>query len=112
MVADSVGPGSPVIEYNYERNGEIIDPAGARVVGHMQDADRPGYVRIEFDSMMMQDGARVPIQAVATDLEMRPLKGKVEGKNTGKNHIGQVLVRGWPGGGDVGRTRQSKPAVK
>lgn len=89
-----------VIEYNYERNGEIIVPAGARVIGHLQDADRSGYVRIEFDSLMMPDGAAMPIQAVATDLEMRPLKGKVEGKNTGKN----VLVRSLSGIGQVGAT--------
>src|ERR1700675_4480299 len=73
-----------VIEYNYERDGEIVVPAGARGVGHLQDADRSGYVRIEFASLMMPDGAAMPIQAVATDLEMRPLKGKVDGKNTGK----------------------------
>jgi len=89
-----------VIEYNYERDGEIIVPAGARVVGHLQDADRSGYVRIQFDSLMMPDGAAVSIQAVATDLEMRPLKGKVEGKNTGKN----VLVRSLSGIGQVGAT--------
>ena len=89
-----------VIEYNYERDGEIIVPAGARVVGHLQDADRSGYVRIQFDSLMMPDGAAVPIQAVATDLEMRPLKGRVEGKNTGKN----VLVRSLSGIGQVGAT--------
>ena len=89
-----------VIEYNYERDGEIVVPAGARVVGHLQDADRSGYVRIEFDSLMMPDGATVPIQAAATDLEMRPLKGKVEGKNTVKN----VLVRSLSGIGQVGAT--------
>jgi hypothetical protein len=86
-----------VVEYNYERDGEIIVPAGAKAVGHVQDADRSGYVRIQFDSLMMPDGAAVPIQAVATDLEMRPLKGKVEGKNTGKN----VLVRSFSGIGQV-----------
>jgi hypothetical protein len=89
-----------VIEYTYEREGEIVVPAGARVIGHMQDADRSGYVRIEFDSLMMPDGAAMPIQAVATDLEMGPLKGKVEGKNTGKN----VLVRSLSGIGQVGAT--------
>lgn len=89
-----------VIEYNYERDGEIIVPAGARVIGHLQDADRSGYVRIEFDSLMMPDGAAMPIQAVATDLEMRPLKGKVEGNKTGKN----VLVRSLSGIGQVGAT--------
>jgi hypothetical protein len=87
-----------VIEYNYERDGEIIVPAGAKAVGHLQDADRSGYVRVEFDSLTMPDGAAVPIEAVATDLEMRPLKGKVEGKNRGKN----VLVRSLSGIGEVG----------
>jgi len=87
-----------VIEYNYERDGEIIVPAGAKAVGHLQDADRSGYVRVEFDSVMMPDGTAVPIKAVATDLDMRPLKGKVEGKNTGKN----VLVRSLAGIGEVG----------
>jgi hypothetical protein len=87
-----------VIEYNYERNGEIVVPAGAKAVGHIQEADRSGYMRIQFDSLMLPDGAAVPIQAAATDLEMRPVKGKVEGKNTGKN----VLVRSLSGIGQVG----------
>jgi type IV secretory pathway VirB10-like protein len=65
-----------VIEFNYERDGEIVVPAGAKAVGHLQDADRSGYVRVEFDSLMMPDGAAIPIEAVATDLEMRPLKGR------------------------------------
>ena len=87
-----------VVEYTYERDGQIVVPAGAKAVGHIQEADRSGYVRIQFESMMMPDGATVPIQAVATDLDMRPLKGKVEGKNTGKN----VLVRSLSGIGQVG----------
>ncbi len=87
-----------VIEYNYERNGEIVVPAGTKAIGHMQDADRTGYARIQFDSLQMPDGATIPVQAVATDLEMRPLKGKVEGKNTGKN----VLVRSLSGIGQAG----------
>ena len=87
-----------VVEYTYERDGQIIVPAGAKAVGRIQEADRSGYVRIQFESLMMPDGATVPIQAVATDLEMRPLKGKVEGKNTGKN----VLVRSLSGIGKAG----------
>ena len=87
-----------VIEYTYEREGQIIVPAGAKAVGRIQEADRSGYVRVQFDSLMMPDGAAVPIQAVATDLNMRPLKGKVEGKNTGKN----VLVRSLSGIGEAG----------
>lgn len=87
-----------VVEYTYEREGQIVVPAGARAVGHIQEADRSGYVHIQFESLMMPDGATVPMQGVATDLDMRPLKGKVEGKNTGK----KVLVRSLSGIGQAG----------
>ena len=87
-----------VIEYNYERDGEIVVPAGAKAVGHIRNGDRSGYVDIQFDSLLMPDGAVVPIEAAATDLDLRPLKGKVEGKNTGKN----VLVRSLSGIGQAG----------
>lgn len=87
-----------VIEYNYERAGEIIVPAGAKAIGHIQQADRSGYMTIQFDSLMMPDDASIPIQGVATDLSLRPPKGKIEGKNTGKN----VLVRSLSGIGQVG----------
>ncbi|MFZ0798096.1 MAG: hypothetical protein WAM98_09940, partial [Terriglobales bacterium] len=87
-----------VIEYNYERDGEIIVPAGAKAVGHIRNGDRSGYVDIQFDSLLMPDGAVVPIEAAATGLDLRPLKGKVEGKNTGKN----VLVRPLSGIGQAG----------
>lgn len=87
-----------VIEYNYARDGEIIVPAGAKAVGHIRNGDRSGYVDIQFDSLLMPDGAVVPIEAAATDLDLRPLKGKVEGKNTGKN----VLVRSLSGIGQAG----------
>jgi len=87
-----------VIEYNYEREGEIIVPAGAKAVGHIQQADRSGYMTIEFNLLMMPDGAAIPIEGVATNLSLGPPKGKVEGKNTGKN----VLVRSLSGIGEVG----------
>jgi hypothetical protein len=87
-----------VIEYNYERDGEIIVTAGAKAIGHIRNGDRSGYVDIQFDSLLMPDGAVVPIEAAATGLDLRPLKGKVEGKNTGKN----VLVRSLSGIGQAG----------
>jgi hypothetical protein len=99
-----------VIEYNYERDGEIIVPAGTKAVGHIRDANRSGYVDLQFDSLLMPDGASVPIEAAATDLDLRPLKGKVSGKNTGKN----VLVRSLSGIGQasamfVGQGSLSQP---
>lgn len=87
-----------VIEYSYEQGGEIIVPAGAKAVGHIREANRSGYVDLQFDSLLLPDGASVPIEAAATGLDLRPLKGKVEGKNTGKN----VLVRSLSGIGQAG----------
>ena len=87
-----------VIEYNYECDGEIVVPAGTKAIGHIRDANRSGYIDIQFDSLLMPDGASVAIEAAATDLNLRPLKGRVEGKNTGKN----VLVRSLSGIGQAG----------
>lgn len=86
-----------VIEYNYERHGQIVVPSGSKAVGQIQEADRSGYMRMQFDSLLLPDGGTVPIQASATDLEMHPIKGKVEGKNTGKN----ILVRSLSGIGEA-----------
>jgi hypothetical protein len=46
----------------------------------------------------MSEGTSVPIEAAGTGLDLRPLKGKVEGKSTGKN----VLVRSLSGIGQAG----------
>jgi len=99
-----------VIEYNYERNGEIVAPAGSKAVGHLQQADRAGYLGIRFDSLVLPDGSTAVIEATATDLRMRALKGKVEGRNTGKN----LLVRSFSGIGEaaamlVGRASLNQP---
>jgi hypothetical protein len=87
-----------VVEYNYEKDGEIIVPAGSKAFGRIEQADRTGYMSIRFDSLLLPDGSRNEIDAVATNLRLGPLRGKVEGKHTGKN----VLVRSVSGIGEVG----------
>src|SRR5260370_23079980 len=89
-----------VIEYNYEQDGEIVVPAGAKVFGRLQGADRTGYVAVRFDSMLLPDGLSVSMDAAATDLSLRPLKGKVEGTHTGKN----ILLRSFAGVGEIAAT--------
>jgi len=74
-----------VVEYNYERHGEIVVPAGAKVFGHLEAADASGYVGVRFESALMPDGSWVNLDAAATDLQLRPLRGKVEGRHKGKN---------------------------
>lgn len=85
------------IEYNYERDGEIVVPAGARALGSLQQADRSGYVAIRFDTLEMPDGMTQKIDAMAMSLAYGPLKGNVSGKKTGT----RFLVRTFTGLGTV-----------
>ncbi len=89
-----------IIEYNYEKNGDLVVPAGARVFGHLDSADRSGYISVHFESLLLPDGASVPIEAAATDLQLRPLRGRVEGKKAGRN----LLVRSFAGVGEMAAT--------
>ena len=96
-----------VIEYNYEQNGEIVIPAGAKAFGHLEAADQSGYVGVRFDSLMIPDGSSLSLEASATDLQLRPLRGKVKGKHTGKN----ILVRSFAGIGELAATLVGRSSV-
>jgi hypothetical protein len=85
------------IEYNYERDGQIVVPAGAKAIGSLQQADRSGYVAIRFDTIEMPDGTSERIDAGAMSLAYGPLKGVVSGKRTGTN----FLVRTFTGLGQA-----------
>lgn len=86
-----------VVEYTYAIGDRIVIPAGARVYGSLQQADRSGLVSVKFDEIELLDGAREKIEAVGTGLDLGPIKGNVYGKNTGKN----FLVRAASGIGSV-----------
>jgi hypothetical protein len=86
-----------VVEYTYAIGDKIVVPAGARVYGQLQQADRSGLVSLKFDEIELLDGAREKIDAVGTGLDLGPIKGSVYGKNTGKN----FLVRAASGIGSV-----------
>jgi hypothetical protein len=76
-----------VIEYNYEHDGDIVVPAGAKVLGKLEQVNSSGYVGIHFESIEMPDGTSEKIDAAAMDLHFGPLKGKVTGKNAGKKFL-------------------------
>jgi len=75
------------IEYNYEKDGQIVVPAGAKVLGTLQQADRSGNVAIHFDALQLPDGATQKIDAAAMSLSFGPLKGNVSGRKTGTNFL-------------------------
>ena len=90
-------PAVAVVEYTYAIGDRIMVPAGARVYGQLQQADRSGLVSVKFDEIELLDGAREKIDAIGTGLDLGPIKGNVYGKNTGKN----FLVRAASGIGSV-----------
>ena len=85
------------IEYNYERDGEIVVPAGAKALGSLQQADRSGFVALHFDTLEMPDGTTAKIDGTAMSLSYGALKGTVSGKKTGT----RFLVRAFTGLGTV-----------
>jgi hypothetical protein len=96
-----------VIEYNYERNGEVIIPAGARAVGKIIQADPSGLVNIEFSSLEYPDGSSVSIAAVAANMNLRAIKGAVTGRQRGKS----MLVRSLSGIGETAAMIVGAPSV-
>jgi type IV secretory pathway VirB10-like protein len=86
-----------VIEYNYERNGEIVLPAGSRVFGKLSRASPTGFVGFQFDRVEAPEGIVARIDATSMDLKFGPIKGNVSGRNRGKN----FLVRSLTGVGTV-----------
>jgi hypothetical protein len=96
-----------VIEYNYERDGEVIIPAGARAVGKITQADPSGLVNIEFSSLEYPDGSTVPIDAVAANMSLQAVKGTVTGRRRGKG----MLVRSLSGIGETAAMVVGAPSV-
>jgi hypothetical protein len=78
-------PVTAIIEYNYERDGRILIPAGSRAVGKIVGADPSGLMNISFSSIQFAGGETVPIEAIASDMNLQALKGKVSGKHAGRN---------------------------
>ena len=76
-----------VVEYTYAIGDKVVLPAGARVYGQLQQADRSGLVSIKFDEVELLDGAREKIDAIATGLDLGPIRGTVSGTNAGRNFM-------------------------
>ncbi len=85
------------IEYNYDRDGETVIPAGSKAFGELDQANDRGYVGLRFNSIQMPDGTTQTIDGRAMGLNYQPLEGKVSGRNTGK----KFLVRSLTGVGTI-----------
>jgi len=79
------------VEYNSERDGIIVVPAGAKVLGELQQASAQGFVSVRFHTLQMPNGSEEEIDGTAMSLDQKPLKGEVSGKNTGKKFVSRAL---------------------
>jgi hypothetical protein len=80
-----------VVDYDYQRGGVRIIPAGARVIGKIEQASATGIMDIHFDSIRLRNGTTIPISALALNTQMGPLKGAVTGRNRGKQFLLSAL---------------------
>lgn len=95
QTAVSTAVKSPVvatIEYNYERDGEIIIPAGTKAFGDLQQANRNGNIGIRFHTLQLPDGTAEKIDATAISLAYGPLKGSVSGGNGAKRFLVRTVT--------------------
>jgi type IV secretory pathway VirB10-like protein len=90
-------PAIAVIEYNYERDGEIVIPAGTKAIGQMAQANQNGQVGLRFTTLETPDGSTEAIEGSGVGLDFGPLKGTVNGRNRAK----RALVRSLTGVGTV-----------
>ena len=81
-----------VIEYHYERDGEIVVPAGTRAVGEFEQANQQGIVSLKFHTLEFADGHEEKIEGGAIGLDHGPLKGQVNGSNRGKRVLTRTLT--------------------
>ncbi|HZD33006.1 MAG TPA: TrbI/VirB10 family protein, partial [Candidatus Angelobacter sp.] len=81
-----------VVEYNYERNGQIVLAAGSKVFGRLAQVNPSGYMGIQFNRVEMPDGTVEKIDASAMSLNFGPLKGDVSGKKTGTKFLVRSLT--------------------
>lgn len=81
-----------VIEYNYERDGQIVIPAGAKAYGALAQATPQGWVSLKFDSIEFPDGRQESINGSAISMEQGALKGFVNGTNAGKKFLTRTLT--------------------
>lgn len=81
-----------LVEYNYEKDGAIVVPAGSKVLGQLEQANPSGHVGVKFDTIQMPDGTTFKIEGLAQGLDYGPLKGEVKGKKSGSRFLARALT--------------------
>jgi hypothetical protein len=88
----AAAPVVAAIEYNYERDGEIVIPAGSKAMGKLQQANSSGYVSLAFDRIEFPDGTTEKMDGTSMGLDFAPVKGLVGGRRRGTRFLVQTLT--------------------
>ncbi len=86
-----------VVDYDYQRNGITIVPAGSRIIGTMGGSSETGIVNLRFSEVRLPNGNTVEISAVGLNHQLMPIKGYV----TGRHQIQQFLLAALAGMGST-----------
>jgi hypothetical protein len=70
-----------VVDFDYQRDGITIVPAGSRLIGTMGASSSTGIVNLHFHSIRMPNGSTVSISAVGLSHQLMALKGIVMGRH-------------------------------
>jgi hypothetical protein len=89
-----------VVDFDYQRNGRTIVPAGSRLIGSIGASSATGIVNLHFTSIRMPNGNTVSVSAVGLNHQLMPLKGIV----TGRHVIQQFLLASLGGLGSAAAT--------
>jgi len=80
------------VEVNYEREGAIVIPAGAKAFGKIEQANSSGHVNVAFDEIQSAEGSRWRIEGISQALDFGPLKGKVEGRKGAARFVTRAIT--------------------
>jgi hypothetical protein len=81
-----------VIEYNYERDGALVVPAGTKAYGELSQATPQGWVSLQFHTLELPGGERDKINGSAVSMERTALRGDVNGRNSGKKFLTRAMT--------------------
>ena len=76
-----------VIENTYAVGERVLVPAGSYAIGKLTNATPSGEVEIRFTEIQLAKGGRKKISAIATGLDLGPIKGEVYGRHGGRNFL-------------------------
>ena len=80
------------VDVNYERDGAIVVPAGAKAFGKIEQANSSGHVNVAFDEIQTVEGSRWRIEGISQALDFGSLKGKVEGRKGAARFVTRTIT--------------------